>query len=799
MIGNYIKIAYRSLKRNKLISFINIFGLGLSMSVGMMELVILQDELSYDRFHPFPDRTFRVISSYHKKTGEQWTLASTPLPLYDLLKTDTADIAQTVNLYPVLNGAAHWGSKELTLRGAFTESSFFNIFGFRLAAGDPATALKDPNGMVLSKSTATKFFGTADPMGKTIRLDHRGNFIVTGVLADNPGKSHIDFDAYSSISAVPQLVLNKELPDRRNEWGDCRVAYTYVLLKPGAGKTTLNGQINAIAAAVNRYDKNGQLSFLTQPIEKIRPAPDNIYNDIGRGTSWSKLWTGIIVSLLLLFAACFNYTNLTVARALTRAKEVGIRKISGAKRHQIFTQYIVEACLLAFVASGFAWILLSFIIRYAPFNDGYEMIPSSFRYNLPYFLYTLGFTLFAGLVAGIAPAWILSAFRPLRVLKNLSTAKIFGKIGLQKTLIVFQYSLSLVIIIFLFAFYRQFSFMAAADHGFKRDNVLVVPLNGADEKIAAQTIAATSGVQSVSGLSTSFTPHYNGMRGPGWIDNSQKGSLTLNYFFADRHFIPDMKIGLLAGRNFTDGTDTASEQTVIINAKASRILGFKEPEKALGNKLWVNDSTSLQIVGVVNDFEYENAGKPIDPMAFRNKKGSYNYLFISVDPSDKQSVTDRIARIWKTLAPSQTFTSSWLDDDLENNDTPRTTISLLGYLAFMTVSIASLGLLGLVIYSVEIKRKEISIRKVIGASQQQVVSLLSKGFVKLLLIAGAIGVPIGYTLSFLFQLNFLSRAGYGLPAAVLCFIFLLSLGLITIISQTWKASLENPAKSLKVE
>jgi putative ABC transport system permease protein len=813
MIKTYIKIAFRSLMRNRLVSFINIFGLGLSMSLGMLELVILQDNLGFDRFHPHPDRTYRVISSYQNKKGQHWKIASTPLPLYGSLNADTANIEAVVNLYPELSGTAHVGAgdargaagdagggdKELGLYGAFTEPSFFTVFGFKLASGNPVSALQYPNGIILTKKTAARFFGAADPMGKVIRLDHRGNFVVTGVLADIPGKSHIDFDAYANVSAVADLVQNKQLPDHSGDWGDCRVAYTYALLKKGAGREMLTRQINALAAGVNQRDKDGSLSFESQLIEKISPAPEDIYNDIGKGTTWSKLWVGIDVALLLLLAACFNYTNLTVARALTRAKEVGVRKIAGAKRYQIFTQYVVEACLLAFFALCFSWLLLSLIVRYAPFNDNYEMIPSSFRYSFSFVLYTIGFALLTGLLAGVAPAWILSAFKPLRVLKNLSTAKIFGNVGLQKTLIVFQYSLSLVMIIFLFGFYRQFSFMAAADHGFKRDNVLVVPLNGVDERTASQAVAATAGVESVAGMSNAFTGRSGAMRGPAWVDNSQKGSLSMNYFFADQAFIPSMKIGLLAGRNFTETRDTVTEQSVIINAKAAQILGFKDYGNALGKKLWVNDSISLAIIGVVKDFIYGNVGNPVEAMAFRNKANSYKYLYIDVGRSDKRSVTDRLARTWKALASSQPFSSSWLDDDLENNDSQRATLSLLGYLAFMAISIATLGLLGLVIYSVEIKRKEVSIRKVIGASQQQLVGLLSKRFIKLLLIAGAIGLPIGYTLSFLFQMNFVMRAGHGLLAAVLCFILLLSIGLVTIISQTYRASRENPVKSLKVE
>jgi putative ABC transport system permease protein len=798
MIWNYIKIAFRSLMRNRLVSFINIFGLGLSMSVGMMVLVIVQDQLSYDSFHPHPDRTYRVISAYQRNNGQHWALASSPLPLYNALRGDTADIESVVNLYPALNGAAHAGGKDLSLKGAFTEPSFFDVFGFKLASGDPETALKQPNSIVLSADAARRFFGTADPMRKLISLNGKSQYMVTGVLADPPAKSHIDFDAYASMANVPLLVQDKVLQDRSADWGDCEAAYTYVRMKKGAGSNVLARQINAFATEVNKQDKQGKLSFDFQSLRRIRPASGDIYNDIGGGTTWTKLWVEIDVALVLLIAACFNYTNLTVARGLTRAKEVGLRKISGAKRYQIFVQYVVEACVLAFFALAFAWMLFSLIIRYAPFNDGYEMVPSSFQYTPAFVAAVLGFTLFAGLMAGSAPAWILSAFKPLRVLKNLSTAKLFGSIGLQKTLIVFQYSLSLVIVIFLFTFYRQFSFMSAADHGFKRDNILVVPLAGVDERTAVHAVAITGGVESVSSLSVAFTPHYSGLKGTAWVDRS-KTALSINYFFADRAFLPSMKLPLVAGRNFMAESDTSLEHSVIINDKAAHNLGFKQAGQALGNKLWVHDSTSLEIIGVVRDFVYENAGKPIEAMAFRNKKGAYNYLYIDVGASDKKAIADRLNRTWKTLTPAQAFSSSWLDNDLDRNDSQRATISLLGYLAFIAISIATLGLLGLVIYSVETKRKEISIRKVIGANKRQLVRLLSQRFIKLLWVAGAIGLPIGYTMGFLFQQNFVVRAGYGLLAALSCFALLMAIGLVTVISQTYRAAMENPARNLAAE
>ena len=255
MLKSYIQIAIRSLMRNKLVSFINIFGLGLSMSVGMMVMVILQDELSYDHFHPHPERTVRIISRYQKKDGGKWKMASTPLPLCQLLKGDTAEIEDAVNLYPALDGKARAGSKELTVHGAFTTPSFFTVFGFTLASGDATTALQQPNTIVLTRATAEKFFGSGNAMGKLITIEKRGDFLVTGILADVPGKSHIHFDAYVSTTALPHLIQSKQLPDKLNDWGDCMVAYTYVLQKKDAGSNILNGQLNAIAAGINKYDK----------------------------------------------------------------------------------------------------------------------------------------------------------------------------------------------------------------------------------------------------------------------------------------------------------------------------------------------------------------------------------------------------------------------------------------------------------------------------------------------------------------------------------------------------------------
>ncbi len=797
MFKSYLKIALRNFKKNKLTTFINIFGLGLSMSVGLMILIRTQDALSYDTFHPSPERTYRITSEYNKKGGEKWQMASTPLPLENTLLREKNAVEEAVNIYPALNGKATANNKELNVNGVFTEPSFFEIFGFTLASGNATTALQQPNSIILSKTTAENFFGSGDAIGKVIKMDNSASFIVTGVMNTPPGKTSLAYDAYASYSTVAQMENNKLLSQKSSDWFAFNTAYTYVLLKKNIPASTLQSQLNFIANNLNKENKEGISAFHLQPLNKITPGTDDLSNDNAGGTSWAKIYFEVGFALLILLAACFNYTNLTIARALTRAKEVGIRKIVGAKRSQVFVQYVFESVLLSILSLAFAWFILSLIVRYAPFNDDYEFIPSSFHYNTTFIAWSVVYALFTGLLAGTSPAWILSAFTPLRVMKNLSTAKILGKVSLQKTLIVFQYSLSLVVIIFLFAFSSQFSFMAKANPGFTKSNMMVIPLNGFDEQIVAQKISNVSGVKSVAATSANFAKRFSGMNAPVWLSN-EKGAIGLNYYYADANFISSMHFGFVAGRNFSNGIQDNKEEYILLNEKAAHAFGFANAAKAVGEKLWLNDSTQLEIKGVLKDFHYENAGRPIMPLAFRTRKDAYSYLYVET-AGEKISLESRVETALSSLHATQPFTVSWLDDDLNKSNSQTAIISLLGFLGFIALAIATLGLLGLVVYTVEVKGKEISIRKIIGADEIQIINILSKGFIKLLFIAGFIAMPIGWLLSAMFLQNFSERTSFGFINVVMCFLFLLVIGLFTIISQTYKAAIANPVKSLRTE
>jgi putative ABC transport system permease protein len=340
--------------------------------------------------------------------------------------------------------------------------------------------------------------------------------------------------------------------------------------------------------------------------------------------------------------------------------------------------------------------------------------------------------------------------------------------------------------------------MSDSDPGFKKDNIVIAALSGIDENIISQKISTVSGVKSVSATSANFSKHFEGMSSPVWL-NDKQSALTLNYYYADEHFIPSLNFKVIAGKNFPPESGRTGEQYIIINEKAATALGLKDYQKVIGQKLWINDSTRLEITAVLKDFNYESAGKPIAPLALRNKKGAYDYLYVETDSKNNHELTGRIEKIMKAFRPSDAISISWLDEEINKSNSQLATISLLGYLAFMAVAIASLGLLGLVIYTVEVKRKEISIRKIIGADKGHLIRMLSRSFVKLLFIAGLIAMPVGYLAGSLFLQGFASRVDFGIFSVMLCFLFLLSIGLVTIISQTYKAAIENPVKSLRTE
>jgi len=794
MIKSYFKIAVRNLYRHKLFSLINIFGLALSMSIGLMAIIGLRAQLSYDRFHPHPDRLYRIGSLVTSGNGKQWNLASTPLPLKNMLAADSSLVAGTARLYPALQGKISYGSNTVNLNGAFAEPAFFHLFGFTLAAGNAQRALTLPNSIVLSKATAARLFGTAAPLGKMVTVAGMGVYRVTGVLQDSPGKSLIAYDALASAATVPQLEKQHRLPERLNNWDTFDNAYTYVLLQPNATKAALENLLDRQAAMLNKGQEQGSMAFKAQPVSRITPSFGDVANEMPGATTWGKALTVPGIAFIILLSACFNYTNLSIARSLSRAKDVGIRKTAGATRYQVFMQYVTEAVLVSLLSLVMSVFILLWMRDSTAFNADWEFIPR-FSADMPLLLALLLLGLCTGILAGGLPAWVLASFRPASILRGITQTKLWGGVSLRKSLIVFQFAISLIIIIFLWAFYRQFSHMSAADPGFRKEQVLAVSLLGANQEVLLEEISRLSGVEGIVPVSGSFGHWATGSAAAVLHKGDQP--VHINYYYTGPGILSVMQLTLLAGRPL--GEEKQGVLPVLLNETAVKALRFKSNEAAIGQSIWMNDTTRMEVSGIVKDFHYESMGVPIRPLALRAGKAHYSYLNISMRPGDRAQCLQQVQEIWKKVQPSQPFTAYWLDEALHSRYAQRSTITAMGYLAFISVFIAALGLLALVTYTVETRRKELGIRKVMGAGAGILVLLLTRGFLKLLLIAAAIAVPVGYLLGILFLQNFAYRAGFGIGNALLCALLLWGVALTAIVPQALRAALSNPVKALRTE
>jgi len=796
MFFNYIKIAWRNITRQRLFSFINIFGLALSMSIGLMVLVRLKDELSYDKFHPNPSSTYRVISQVTDGSHNTFRLASSPVPLAEALQKSNGFVQYSTTLYPAWSGRADANKKEISISTVFIQPSFFDVFGFKTLYSK-GNALANPNMVILSKQTADKFFGSANPVGQTIQLGNMGNFMVADVMQPAPGKSHIDFDAYVSFSSVTALEKNSILPSQQATW-NFNTGYTYIVLKQNASKAQLVKAVDGLAVSLRKVwpanDKN-QLSFDLQQLSSISPG-EELYNGIGNIPTIGKVMAEVVIALVILISACFNYTNLSIARALKRAKEVGVRKVAGASRGHVFMQFITESVIIAILSLGLSYVMFSLMKTYAPFSA--ELIPADIKIDSQLITWFIAFSVATGIIAGAMPAWILSSFRPVQVLKNLANVKLFGRAGFRKTLTVIQFSLSLVIIIFMMVFGKQFNYMATADYGFNRTNIISLPLQGADYNLLKTQVASVSGVSRVAGIST-----FPGRSASGIVIVRKQPAgdgVKAGFFDVDENYIPNMQLHLVAGSNFTAATDTG-ERKILVNETALHALNIKSPVDAIGKTIYLDDSTQVQVAGVIKDFHFEGFERPILPMVLRNREKNFNYLAIKTNTTAEQAgpLAAQLQAVWKQVNPQQPFSYDWFDRSFIESKAATGTVSILGFLAFIAITIACLGLLGMVIYTTETKVKEVSIRKVMGARIQDILKLLATGFVRLIVLSIFIAAPIGWLLGYFFLSIFAVRVSIGVGLVVLASTGMLLLALLVICSQLYKMASANPVNGLRAE
>lgn len=803
MLKNYFLVALRNITRNKTISVINIVGLSISMSVCLLLILIVADQYSYDDYHTDKDKIYRVITDRLQEKEYLWSTATTAYPLLDKLK-EHSGIENVTGIQRRFDGISEWKDKQIPFNGYYTDNGFFEIFDFPLAKGNPKEAFTLPNSVVLTQELAAKLFGDKDPLNEVISVENKGQFVVTGVLAELPGKTHLTFDALASIGY--QLALQQRDTSAYTglaDWHNIYDSYIYLQVKDG---TSLNSISDIMKnAASENYEKEGKFeyTFLLQPLTGITPGP-LLSNTTGFGLPNFVIYMMLGISLIVLCSACFNYANLTTARAMNRSKEIGVRKVVGALRWHIFGQFMIEAALIAILSFFFADLMVQFIVP--TMNNYFASLgaPMSFDETSNLIWWFLGFVVLAGLISGVIPALVFSATQPLSALKkslqsNYGSGKsFFSKFDIRKGLVVVQFAISIFFVITMMTVYMQLNFVLNKDHGFRTEGIVNLHLQGVEFEKIQPALSALSSAQLVS--STSHLPALGTNNTTNTKLKRDDEPFAMSYFAVGDHYINMMDLTLVAGKDYPE-TMPDDEKYVIVNESAVKRLGFDSPIDAVGESIIINDFTEdsqLQIIGVVQDFHYERLDEEIGPMALRYLPGYANNAIILAGGNTKQVVSD-IEAIWKQHT-NRPFEYSLYKDDLKlSYGHFEALLMVTGYVTIIVVSLACLGLLGMVIYQVQNKTKEIGIRKVLGASGTNILSTVGRSFLILMIIAYAIGGPLSYFVNDMWLSTNVYRIDFGISIILMGFVIVLGVVAITVGSQLYKAMRINPSDSLRNE
>lgn len=803
MVKSILITALRNILRNRTFSIINLIGLSVSMSLGLLIIVVIQEQFTYDSFHDDTDRIVRVNTRALRADGGSEDYASVPYPLGNAIEQDYGFAESVVRVVRYLSGDAVAGTTTVPVQGLMADAKFLEMFNFPLERGDVGTALSSPSGLVLTHETAIRLFGSAEPLGREVTLPGFGEFQVTGVLAPFPAKTHMEFDVLGSTSLLPQLEKNRMVEETSASWNNYYASYVYLKLKEGTSHEVVGQALDAI---VNKYYSGVEVEtrdkgyvFFALPLGDLTPGP-MMSNQMGTGMPmFLVIFLGVLAGIVMLMA-CFNYTNLMIAKSLSRVREIGIRKAIGARRGQVFLQFVGEAVVFSLLALVVSYGLLQFLKpAFQQLNLAREFAVTLGEDGRIY-LYFVGFAVVVGLVAGVLPSAYLSALKPVSVLKDAGNAQGVSRQALRKGLIVFQFTLSVCFIIIITVIFNQVSYMLEKDYGFNEKGILNVRLQGVPfEKLSAEA-ARIPGVVSVGGVS-----HRLGT----WQDRSsdyQKGPgekpFGMRDFMADYHYIEQLGLVFLAGRNFDPTPVTGNERQVILNERALGRFGFESPLEAIGAAVYLNDSTTLEVIGVVKDFHFRPMNYEIGPLALRNHSAEFGFLSARIAPGSEKTVAAALDKLWRNYDQVHPFEWKMMEDEIDEAYTASgfvDVVKIVGYIAFLAITLACLGMLGMAMYATRVRMKEIGIRKVMGANDGQVVLVLSRGFAWLIVIGACLGTPLGYYLGSMFLNSYAYKAPLGVVVISSGFVVMALLGSLTIVSQTWTASRRNPVESLRYE
>lgn len=633
-----------------------------------------------------------------------------------------------------------------------------------------------------------------NPMGiyDNIETDY-GLFTITGILAQNPGKTHLPFKVLASVSTIDQLnrdtIISKDLTDWQNIWSN----YTYALLPIDKTQDDLQHMLDKISKdkfTINPY------FFKSQPLNKITTGP-SLGNESHVSMSKTSLIFLAVLCFIIMLSAGFNYTNLTLARSFTRVKEVGLRKVSGANRWQVFYQFIIEAVIFSLLALLlsllFLQILQDFFSKYI--IDQY--ISTNFDFGIGLYLIFILFSVLVGVLAGFFPALYISAFNPIQILKNLTNIRLFKNLTLQRGLLLVQFCFSLIFIFSTVMIYRQADHLFHYQFGFNKDNVINVTLYNPDN-YARFAHAVSSHKDIISIGACSLLPGTSrGNTTNLWKIDGAKDTLNPNYIDVDAACVDVWGLQLVAGKNLPKIPTTQREKPILINEKLAKLLHFDSPRQAVGQKL-ASGPNNLEIAGVVKDFQSQSITSDIRPLMLRNRLSEFRYATIRVSGQNNQDVVGFLQSKWKEVNPMTKFEYNFFDEELlKFHSMIANAATTLGFIAFLAVLISCLGLLGMASYTSEVRRKEIGIRKILGSTMQELILLLSKSYVLLIVIAVFMALPIAIFINHAWLNFFPSRVNITIGTIIVSVFFLLAISFSIVFSQSWRVARSNPVDAIK--
>ena len=789
MLKNYLKITWRNLLRHKAFSIINITGLAIGMASAALILFWIQNELSYDQFHEKKDRLYSV---YNRSVfdGKLWCWNTTPKVMAKTLKQDYPQIEEVCRTNGC-NFLFSIGDKHLNVNGNFTDPGFLTMFSFPLLSGNTKTALNNINDLVITQKLAKKLFGNDNAMGKTVKIDSNAYFTVTGVMKDLPNNTQFKFEYL-----MPWSYLKKIGGDDQG-WGNNSIQ-TWALLKPGVTEAEANRSIVNITRS---HSDIKDISVFLHPASKWR-----LYSKFDQKgkVSGGRIETVRIFSLIAVFIliiACINFMNLSTARSEKRAREVGIRKVVGALRGSLISQFLGESILIALIAGIIALVIVQLSLSgFNVLTDKQLFIPYG---SLSFWVISLSFILFTGVISGSYPALYLSSFKPVNVLKGTFRAA-NALITPRKLLVVVQFTFAVVLIVCTIIIRQQLKYAQDRDTGYKKDNLVYVMMTGTDDKnypLIKNELITSGAATGVTKTSAPVTQGWSDSWDFMWPGKDISKKIDFNIFNTDGDLVKTMGFKIVAGRDIDIKTYPTDSTALLLNETAVKTIGFKNPVGQIIKRGVPGSYTDLHVVGVVKDFILQSPYEPIKAMVIQGPKSWFNVIHFRLNNAHSTAQNLKLAEaVFKKYNPEYPFEYNFIDEDYSKKfgDEQRTG-TLASLFAGLTIIISCLGLFGLAAYMAQNRIKEIGVRKVLGASVTGVTALLSKDFLKLVMISFGVATPIAYLSMHKWLSGYTYRISISVWVFILAAVLTIVISLITVSFQAIKAALANPVKSLRSE